>query len=138
MLEQWTVDFIANADAEQTVVMVGGQEKTQFIEKDEPTIYSPEDILKSGIEDISSMIRGEYSVTDVFRLCLEIMYRAIQFDHAVVCMINNKARVMEAKFGHGINNQFLKEFQFSMKYQPDVFHLGLEKGIDILEAQKVD
>lgn len=98
----------------------------------------PEAILNAGIDDISAMLMGDYSVTDVFRLCLEVMQRAFQFDHAVVCMVNHKKKLMEGKFGYGINNAFLAQFQFPMKYKPDVFHLALEKGVDILIADTQD
>ena len=98
----------------------------------------PETILRAGIDDISAMLTDEYSVTGIFRLCLEVMHRAFQFDHAVVCMANNKKKIMEGKFGYGINNAFLAQFQFPMKYKPDVFHLALEKGVDVLIADTQD
>ncbi len=100
--------------------------------------FAPEAILNAGIDDISAMLTGDYSVTDVFRLCLEVMQRAFQFDHAVVCMVNHKKKSMEGKFGYGINNAFLAQFQFPMKYKPDVFHLALKKGADILIADTQD
>ncbi len=98
----------------------------------------PETILNAGIDDISAMLTEDYSVSDIFRLCLEVMHRAFQFDHAVVCMVNHKKNLMEGRFGYGINNAFLKQFQFSLKYKPDVFHLAMEKGIDIFIADTQD
>lgn len=35
-------------------------------------------------------------------------------------------------------NAFLAQFQFPMKYKPDVFHLALKKGADILIADTQD
>ncbi|MCU7940516.1 MAG: HDOD domain-containing protein [gamma proteobacterium symbiont of Bathyaustriella thionipta] len=110
--------------------------KQVIVDKEEAD--DPEIILKAGIDDIGAMLMENYSVTDVFRLCLEVMHRAFKFDHAVVCMVNNKNKTMEAKFGHGINNAFLSQFQFAMKYKPDVFHLALEKGIDVFIANRTD
>ena len=124
-------------DVEQTLVIEPGEKQTLLESSDEVTLNS-EEILKAGIDDISAMLMGEYSVTDVFRLCLEVMYRALKFDHAVVCMVNNKQKIMEAKFGHGINNAFLGQFKFSLKYQADVFHLALEKGMDVFIADRTD
>jgi len=63
-------------------------------------------VLKNGIDHISTMLTGDYSVTEVFRLCLDVMNEAFQFDHAVVCMINHKKKAMEGKFGHGIIMNF--------------------------------
>ena len=116
--------------------LVSGRQTQDVLGNDEN--YDPETILKAGIDDISAMLTGEYRETDVFRLCLEVMHRAFHFDHAVVCMANNKKKTMEGKFGFGINNAFLSQFQFPMKYKPDVFHLALEKGVDIFIADTQD
>lgn len=125
-----------NASDGQTIVS-NTIEQVQDVVLDEKA-YAPEEILNAGIDDISAMLMEDYSVTDVFRLCLEVMHRAFKFDHAVVCMVNNKKKLMEGKFGHGINNAFLNQFQFSLNYKPDIFHLALEKGIDIFIADTTD
>jgi hypothetical protein len=118
-----------SGDAEQTLVINPVQRSEQKEKNTESK--EAEVVLKAGIDKISAMLTADYSVTEIFRLCLEIMNEAFQFDHAVVCMINHKKKIMEGKFGHGINNEFLSQFQFSMKYKPDVFHLALDKGADI-------
>lgn len=122
---------------EQTLVIEPKKKKVEAVPVNDDT-QTPEIILKAGIDDISAMLTEEYSVTDVFRLCMEVMYRALGFDHAVVCMVNHKQKRMDAKFGHGINNTFLEQFRFPLKYQPDVFHLALEKGIDVFIADTTD
>ncbi len=119
------------------VIVINPGEQTQDMEV-EQTIDDPETILKDGIDDISAMLTEDYSVTDIFRLCLEVMHRAFKFDHAVVCMVNNKKNIMEGKFGHGINNAILSQFQFSLKYKADVFHLALDKGMDIFISDTTD
>jgi len=130
---------------DETVVM--GAEQTILIdpkEKSSPVIVEkeqnddPQSILSAGIEDISALLENHYSVTDIFRLCMEVMQRAFKFDHAVVCMVNNSIKTMEAKFGYGINNAFLGQFKFPLKYKMDVFHLALDKGIDICISDSTD
>lgn len=121
---------------EQTMVLTAKQATQNGSGHDK--VCDPEAILKAGIDDISTMLTADYSVTQVFRLCLEVMQRAFQFDHAVVCMVNQKKKLMEGKFAHGINNAFLVQFQFPIKYKPDVFHLALEKGVDIFIADTRD
>jgi len=116
---------------EQTLVLNNSIDQDKVSNK-------PEDILSAGIDDINAMLNEDYSVTTIFRLCLEVMHRALNFDHAVVCMLNHKKNIMEGKFGYGINNTFLNQFQFSMKYKADVFHLALDKGIDVFIADTLD
>lgn len=123
------------SDGQAIVVQPKGKRQDVLADKE---MDNPETILNAGIDDIAAMLAQDYSVTDVFRLCLEVMHRAFKFDHSVVCMVNNKKRIMEGKFGHGINNTFLEQFQFSMKYRADVFHLSLDKGIDIFIENNTD
>ncbi len=120
---------------EQTLVLAHVAEKAILTDK---RAVDPISVLQAGIDDIYEILKTEYSITDVFRLCLEMMQRAFNFDHAVVCMVNNKYHTMQGKFGHGINHAFLKQFQFSMNYKADVFHLALEKGVDIFIADTLD
>ncbi len=130
-------DKTAVQENEQTIV-IEAQRNKQNNSLPDIEEHNTQSILTAGIDDINAMLSDNYSVTDIFRLCLEVMYRAFQFDHAIVCMMNHKKNMMEAKFGHGINNTFLGQFQFSLKYQPDVFHLALEKGIDVFIADTSD
>ena len=135
--ETATAQDKAALESDATIVIEpGSKSKDNSVTAEQK--QTTEEILKAGIDDISAMLTEPYSVTDIFRLCLEVMYRALDFDHAVVCMVNNKKKVMEAKFGHGINNAFMEQFQFPLKYKPDVFHLALEKGIDIFIADNTD
>ncbi|MCU7834145.1 MAG: HDOD domain-containing protein [gamma proteobacterium symbiont of Taylorina sp.] len=130
--------------ADKTVIM--GAEQTILIKPDDKNIQiiveevgnDPISILNAGIEDISALLEESYSVTDIFRLCMEVMQRAFKFDHAAVCMVNNSKKIMEAKFGYGINNAFLSQFKFPLKHKLDVFHLALDKGIDICISDSSD
>ena len=120
-------------DTEQTPLL-NTENKPATAEED----IDPEAILLAGIDDISALLEEKYSVTDIFRLCMEVMQRSFKFDHAVVCMANNKTKTMQAKFGYGINNTFLTQFHFPLKSRPDVFHLALDKGIDIWISDSTD
>ncbi len=131
------MDDKPSSAAEQTLVITPtGKQSVNASEQNQA--QDAETILKEGINTISAMLSGDYSVTEIFRLCLEVMQNAFAFDHAVVCMVNNKTRSMEGKFGHGINNAFLSQFQFPLKYRPDVFHLALDKGADVFIADTRD
>lgn len=102
------------------------------------TTASVEDILNNGIDEVSALLTEPYSVTSIFKRCLELMCEAFEFDHAVMCMVNTRQKIMEGKFAHGLNNAFLNQFRFTLQYKPDVFHLALEKGMDIFIADSTD
>ncbi|RKZ94873.1 MAG: hypothetical protein DRQ43_06190, partial [Gammaproteobacteria bacterium] len=126
-----------SADVEQRIVIEPDSKPSQDVSSDEEKIDT-QAILNAGIDEIGAMLMTSYSVTDIFRECLDVMHHAFKFDHSIVCMVNNNKKVMEARFGHGINNAFLEQFQFPLKYQPDVFHLALDKGIEIFIADTTD
>ncbi len=90
-------------------------------------------LLADGLQDITSILLSDYIVNDVFRMILELMYRAMDFDNVLVFVNNAKSGKMEAQigFGDGIDGM-LTHFQFPACYQKDVFHIALDRGLDIL------
>ena len=121
---------ICATDTEQKLLLDSADESEEVVNKETENV-DPQSILKAGIDDIKALLEEVYSTSDVFRLCMETMQRAFKFDHAIVCIANNQSNKMEAKFGYGISNAFLKQFHFPLKHQLDVFHLSLDKDIDI-------
>lgn len=127
----------AEAEMEKTLVIEPAEKIADHAVQ--PDVRLPvEDILNNGINNISALLTTDYSVTNIFKLCLEVMNEAFEFDHSVMCMVNTRQKIMEGKFAHGLNNAFLSQFRFTMKYKPDVFHLALEKGMDIFIADSTD
>jgi len=125
-----------NAVAELQQTVLESAQLTAPDESQQEGHLSVEDILNKGINNISIMLTGDYSVTKIFELGLDIIYEAFEFDHAVMCMVNTQQKIMEGKYAHGLNNAFLNQFRFVLQYKPDVFHLALEKGMDIFIADR--
>ncbi|MDA8384243.1 MAG: protein kinase [Betaproteobacteria bacterium] len=90
-------------------------------------------ILTAGIQDITNTLVGEYSLNDLLRMVLETMYRAMKFSRVVFCFKDARANAMMGRFGFGADvERVLKQFRFSLDFTPDVFHVALSKGLDIL------
>ena len=134
---QSAVELAAETDIEKTIV-IEPAEKTADHQVQPDVRLSVEDILNNGINNISALLSTDYSVTNIFKLCLDVMSEAFEFDHSIMCMVNTRQKIMEGKFAHGLNNAFLSQFRFTLKYKPDVFHLALEKGMDIFIADSTD
>lgn len=96
----------------------------------------PEDAqstLAAGIQDISNSLVDDFSLNDILRIILETMYRAMGFQRVLLCLKDPKTGSMVGRFGFGIDTtELAKKFRFSLKYAPDVFHLAVEKGLDII------
>lgn len=93
----------------------------------------PEAILSDGIQDVTNTLVGEYKVNDVLQMVLETIYRALGFRHVMIFSRDNKQGLMVARFGFGNGiADILPHFRFPIPFEADVFHLALEKGLDIV------
>lgn len=93
----------------------------------------PEAILSDGIQDVTNTLVGEYKLNDVLQMVLETIYRSLGFDHVLIFSRDVKQGMMVARFGFGENvSDLLPRFRFPLAFEADVFHLALEKGLDIV------
>lgn len=92
-----------------------------------------EAILSAGIQDVTNTLVEDFQLNDVLRMVLETIYRSLGFKHALMMIRDNKQNKMAARFGFGENvNGLIPRFHFSLVFEPDVFHLAVEKGLDIV------
>jgi len=64
---------------------------------------------------------------------LETIYRSLGFKHSLIFIRDNKQNMMLARFGFGEGiDSILPKLKFSLTFEPDVFHLAVEKGVDIV------
>jgi eukaryotic-like serine/threonine-protein kinase len=92
-----------------------------------------EAILQAGIQDVINTLVGEYKLNDVLQMVLEIMYLGMGFNRTVMFLRDHKANAMQAKTGFGQDiDTVLPQFSFPLTSAPDVFHLAMEKGVDIV------
>ena len=96
----------------------------------------PEDaqaILAAGIQDISNSLVDEVPLNDILRIILETIYRAMGFEHVLLCLRDAKSNAMVGRFGFGPDAQALaKHLRFTLMATPDVFHVALSKGVDVI------
>lgn len=92
-----------------------------------------ESILQAGIQDVINSLVGEYNVNEVIQIILETMYRGLNCHRVLLFVRDGKTKMMQARsgYGHGIE-AILPTFKFPMDYAPDVFHLSVDKGVDIV------
>ena len=93
----------------------------------------PEVILGNGIQDVTNTLVGEYKLNDVLQMVLESIYRSLGFRHVLIFSRDVKQGKMVARFGFGEGvSELLPRFHFPLAFEADVFHLALEKGLDIV------
>jgi serine/threonine protein kinase len=93
----------------------------------------PEAVLSNGIQDVTNTLVGEYKLNDVLQMVLETIYRSLGFRNVLIFSRDLKQGKMIARFGFGQGiAEIIPLFRFSLAFEADVFHLALEKGLDIV------
>ena len=108
---------------------------------EEPTEALPstpedaESLLMDGLQEVTGMLVGEHSVSEIFNVVLETMYRAVGFQRVVLCLLDRKSKCMSGRLGFGdADEDFLQGFRFSTAYSVDVFHGALKNAVDVYIA----
>jgi HD-like signal output (HDOD) protein len=93
----------------------------------------PATVLGAGIQDVTNTLVEDFNLNDVLLMVLETIYRGLGFRRAIICIRDNKINAMVARMGLGARvDEVIPHFRFKIAYEPDVFHLAIEKGVDIV------
>ncbi len=94
------------------------------------------EILAAGIQDITNAMVEEFKLSDVLRMILETMFRALDFHRIVFCMREAKGDTLTGRFGLGLGVEgVVKQFRVPMDKvgdQTDLFATICAKGADTL------
>jgi len=89
-------------------------------------------LLSSGIQDITTTLLGNYQLNDLLRMILEIMYRAVGFDHVLLCTRDPRQNMLQARFGFGEGTAaLLPQFKVDLQQQDNAFCIAMERNVDI-------
>ncbi len=90
--------------------------------------------LSAGIQDITNAMVEDFKLSDVLRMILETMYRAMGFGHIIFCMRDPKTETMTGRFGLGEGvEQHVKSFRVPLRAAtPDLFAVVCNKGADTM------
>lgn len=93
----------------------------------------PDAILGAGIQDVTNTLVEDFRLNDLLLMVLETIYRSLGFKRALICIRDNKQSAMVARIGLGEDvHALIPHFRFTLAFKPDVFHLAVEKGVDIV------
>ena len=99
-----------------------------------PAAKSPQvaETLAAGIQDITNAMVEDFKLTDVLRMILETMFRAMGFDRIIFCMRDPKTETITGRFGLGEGvESHVKGFKVPLKAAtPDLFGVVCLKGVD--------
>jgi transcriptional regulator with GAF, ATPase, and Fis domain len=91
------------------------------------------EILTQGMQDLTSLILGNYQIADVLKMVAELFYRSGSFDHVVVSTLDRSTQCLLGRIALGQKaEEFRRHFRIPLAFAPDVFHAALSQGQDIL------
>ena len=97
------------------------------------------DVLSGGIQDITNAMVEGSSLNDILRIIIETIYTGIGFDHVIFALRDSQRAAILGRFGLGAEiDALVGQFQFPVEFAPDVFHVALQKNIDIFIADSRD
>ena len=98
------------------------------------------EMLAAGIQDITNAMVEDFKLTDVLRMILETMFRAMGFQHIVFCMRDAKTDTLTGRFGLGEGVEAVVKV-FNVKIgatSPDLFAAVCVRGADTLIADATE
>jgi HD-like signal output (HDOD) protein len=107
-------------------------EALDALEHDGGTATNAQQILSAGIRDVTETLTSDFALNDVLQMVLETMYRGMSFTRTMIFVRDAKQNAMRARFGFGADiERIIPKSSFPLAFAPDVFHVALDKGVDI-------
>jgi len=122
-----------NEPADAELASLGIAPETAEEKNSEAAKPDAESILTEGIQEITNTLIEEHQLNDIMQMVLETMHRGMGFNRTLLFIRNVKNNQMVARFGFGHDIDLaLKKFKFGLDFTPDVFHLAISKGADLM------
>jgi serine/threonine protein kinase len=140
-------DTLAGSELHATQVMAAtvtpnGQQASAQISTDLRTrADQTAQTLAAGIQDITNAMVEDFKLSDVLRMILEAMFRALDFHRIIFCMRDAKTDMLTGRFGLGEGVEgVVKSFcvPMSANSKPDLFATICSKGADTLISDASD
>ena len=102
------------------------------VEKQGATV-NVQNVIAEGIRDVTEALTAEFALNDILRMVLETMHRSFGFSRTMIFMRDTRLNTMRARFGFGLEiDQAIPLCSFPLESAPDVFHVAIEKTVDLV------
>lgn len=92
-------------------------------------------IIMAGIQEVSSAMMGDYDLNDIALMSLEIIYRALHCQRAILFIHDGKSKSLEARYAYGAGIERIVgnvSFKIGRSPDPDLFTQSLRSGKDLI------
>lgn len=137
IIRRWTGDAAADAEPEREVpaedALLGETNSLEALANTDDSPAKAQKVLSSGIRDITETLTSDFELNDVLQMALETMYRGMGFGRTMIFIRDAQNKTMRARFGFGADvERIVPQCHFPVAFEPDVFHVALEKGVDVI------
>ena len=100
---------------------------------------NPKDIIMEGIQELSQLMMTDYDIDTIAAMGLEIFYRALDFQRALMFVQDGGSRRLSVRFAYGRDcQQLIGSLDFDLKQSKDLFNLSLNVGKDLIVEDSYD
>ena len=90
-------------------------------------------VITAGIRDVTEALTADFALNDILRMVLETLHRGFGFTRTMIFIRDARLNTMRARFGFGPEiERSIPQCVFPLAFAPDVFHVALTKGVDIV------
>ena len=90
-------------------------------------------ILMNGVQEITNTLVEDFRLDDLILMILETMFRGFRFNCVIFCMMEQKRRRVQARFGLGRDiDAMIKNFGFKIEKSQDLFNIAVSETRDFL------
>jgi HD-like signal output (HDOD) protein len=103
----------------------------------DPAVGDAAAILSNGVQEVSTAMTGSYEINDIALMTLEVIYRALECQRALLFIHDGRRKVMAARFGYGADIPDLVgtlRFSTATAATADLFAQALKRGKDLVVA----
>ena len=106
---------------------------------DPPAERKAESIIMEGVQEISEALLADTDTGDVMVMSLEILYRSMEFQRALMFIHDKRRHRMEVRFGYGPNcHRLIGKTHFNITGNQDLFNFSIKMGKDLVVADMDD
>jgi len=94
---------------------------------------SAAEIIMAGIQELSNSMVGSFDINDIALMSLEVLYRALDCNRAILFINDRRTEKMQARFGYGKDIQEITDkIEFKREKSDDLFNQAIASGKDLV------
>jgi HD-like signal output (HDOD) protein len=97
------------------------------------------EIIMGGIQEVSYSMVAQFDINDIALMSLEVLYRALDCNRAILFINDRRNNMLQARFGYGKNiEKITGKIEFELTLSDDLFNQAIAAEKDLLVEDTYD